>query len=381
MTSWASPADEPLAGFTIGVTAARRSEEFIALLRRRGATVVYAPALRIVPLADDTELHCVTEHIVADPPDVVVVSTGIGFRGWMDAAHGWGVAEDVVAALGAARILTRGPKARGAVRQAGLCEQWSPESETLREVLDRVLADGATGLRIAVQLHGAPAQRGPDVDLGDALTFAGAQVLRVPVYRWAPPRDRRPMDQLIAMIADAGLDAVSFTSAPAVASVLQHADALGCRTQLLAGLRDHVTAACVGPLTAAPLRRLGVPAIHPDRYRLGALARLINDEVPPRARHITAAGHHLCVRSATVAVDGDIRTMPPSAMALLRGLMATPGRVVSRQDLLALLPGAGADTHAVETAMTRLRSALGAPSAVQTVYKRGYRLATDLTAG
>ena len=45
----------PLAGYTVAVTAARRREELGALLARRGARVVYAPAIRIVPLADDTE--------------------------------------------------------------------------------------------------------------------------------------------------------------------------------------------------------------------------------------------------------------------------------------------------------------------------------------
>ncbi|OOK78792.1 transcriptional regulatory, C terminal family protein [Mycobacterium kansasii] len=45
-------------------------------------------------------------------------------------------------------------------------------------------------------------------------------------------------------------------------------------------------------------------------------------------------------------------------MALLRRLMETPGAVVSREELLTRLP-VGGDTHAVETAMTRLRSALG----------------------
>jgi uroporphyrinogen-III synthase len=53
--------------------------------------------------------------------------------------------------------------------------------------------------------------------------------------------------------------------------------------------------------------------------------------------------------------------------------------VVSREELLAQLPGGGDDTHAVETAMARLRSALGAPNIVQTVVKRGYRLAIDPT--
>ncbi len=45
----------PLTGFTIGVTAARRAEEFTALLERRGAAVMHAPAIRIIPLVDDAE--------------------------------------------------------------------------------------------------------------------------------------------------------------------------------------------------------------------------------------------------------------------------------------------------------------------------------------
>ncbi|MBF6370760.1 winged helix-turn-helix domain-containing protein, partial [Nocardia puris] len=52
-------------------------------------------------------------------------------------------------------------------------------------------------------------------------------------------------------------------------------------------------------------------------------------------------------------------------------------RVVSREDLLAALPGGGEDTHAVETAIARLRAGLGTPKVIQTVVKRGYRLALD----
>jgi len=40
----------PLDGYTLGVTAARRSAELTHLLERRGATVINAPAIRIVPL-------------------------------------------------------------------------------------------------------------------------------------------------------------------------------------------------------------------------------------------------------------------------------------------------------------------------------------------
>ena len=58
-------APPPLAGFTVGVTAARRADELGAMLERRGATVRHAPALRIVPLADDSDLRSATLACVA----------------------------------------------------------------------------------------------------------------------------------------------------------------------------------------------------------------------------------------------------------------------------------------------------------------------------
>lgn len=126
----------PLAGFTVGITASRRADEFAMLLTRRGAEVVHAPAIRIIPLADDRELERVTRQIIASPPEVVVATTGIGFRGWLEAADGWGEAENLSAALNSARLLARGPKAKGAIRAADLREEWSPASESSAEVLN-----------------------------------------------------------------------------------------------------------------------------------------------------------------------------------------------------------------------------------------------------
>src|SRR5690348_463531 len=159
----------PLAGYTVGVTAARRSEELTALLERRGARVVNAPAIRIVPLADDAELLAATSACVSRPPDVVVVTTGIGFRGWMEAADGWGLGEPLRAALATGQVVARGPKARGAIRASGLREDWSPESESMSEVLQHLLAAGVATRRIAVQLHGEPLS-----EFRETLAAAGA---------------------------------------------------------------------------------------------------------------------------------------------------------------------------------------------------------------
>lgn len=106
-TAAAAATTGPLAGFTVGVTAARRADELIALLRRRGATVVHAPALRIVPLADDSELLAATKELIGCAPDTVVATTAIGFRGWIEAAEGWGIGEELLARLRATELLAR----------------------------------------------------------------------------------------------------------------------------------------------------------------------------------------------------------------------------------------------------------------------------------
>jgi uroporphyrinogen-III synthase len=369
------PEHGPLAGFTVGVTAARRADDLGALLRRRGAAVVHAPALRIVPLADDGELLAATKGLIDQVPDVVVATTAIGFRGWIEAADGWGLGEALLERLRGARLLARGPKVKGAVRAAGLTEEWSPSSESMAEVLDRLLGEGVEGRRIAVQLHGEPLP-----GFVEALRAGGAEVVGVPVYRWMPPEDLGPLDRLLDAVVSRGLDAVTFTSAPAAASLLSRAEERGLVPELLAALRHDVLPACVGPVTALPLQARGVDTVQPERFRIGPLVQLLCQELPGRARALPVAGHRVEIRGHAVLVDGALRPVPPAGMALLRALSRRPGWVVSRAELLRTLPGTGRDEHAVETAVARLRTALGAPKLIQTVVKRGYRLALDPSA-
>jgi uroporphyrinogen-III synthase len=365
----ASAFTEPAAtllGYTIGVTADRRRDELATLLENRGGRVVLAPALRIVPIADDAELRAATRACLETPPDVVLVNTGIGMRGWLEAADGWGLGEPLRAVLSRAYLIGRGPKARAAIRSAGLHDQWSPEGESYEEVVDHLTARGVAGLTVAMQLHGES-----QPEYTDALEAAGALVIEVPVYRWAPPTDPAPLHRLVDLIAGRLVDAVTFTSAPAVGALLRAAGPQ--RDALLDAMKTDVMAACVGPVTAAPLRRYAVPVVAPARARLSALVRTIVDELPKRAVSIQVAGHSLTLRGHAAIVDGELRPLAPAPMAVLRALAAAPGRVLSRAALLRTLPR-GADEHAVEMAVARLRAGLGASGVVQTVVKRGYRL-------
>ncbi|GGO52487.1 MULTISPECIES: uroporphyrinogen-III synthase [Streptomyces] len=366
----------PLSGFTVGVTAARRADELGALLQRRGATVLHAPALRIVPLADDSELLTATKELIVDAPDVVVATTAIGFRGWIEAADGWGHGEALLGRLRGVELLARGPKVKGAVRAAGLTEHWSPSSESMAEVLDRLLGEGVEGRRIALQLHGEPLP-----GFVESLRAGGADVVLVPVYRWLPPIDLSPVDRLLDAVVSRGVDALTFTSAPAAASLFARAEERGMTAEVTAALLHDVLPACVGPVTALPLQSRGLDTVQPERFRLGPLVQLLCQELPARARSLPIAGHRVEVRGHAVLVDDELRAVPPAGMALLRALIRRPGWVVARAELLRALPGAGRDEHAVETAMARLRTALGTPKLIQTVVKRGYRLALDPAAG
>ncbi len=361
----------PLAGFTVAVTAARRREELSALLERRGARVIEAPAIRIIPTTDDDQLRAATEDCISRPPDVVVATTGIGFRGWMEAADGWGLGEPLREQFARAELLVRGPKAKGAVRAAGLAEAWSPDSEATEEVLARLLAQGVAGLRVALQLHGEPLP-----DFVDALENAGATVIQVPVYRWVPAEDIRPLHRLVDQVISQQVDCVTFTSAPAVASLLVTAGSR--RESLVHALTHGVLAACVGPVTAAPLEVLGVPTVQPERARLGALVRTVVEKLPVRRTRVITSGHHqLRLRGHSVLVDGTCVELTVRQAGVLSALVDNGGRVLSRAELLKLAwRDEPADEHAVEMTVARLRTALGpVGKVVETVVKRGYRLA------
>lgn len=368
----------PLAGYRVAVTSARRAEELCALLRRHGADVFDAPAINMIALPDDDELHNNTEALIAEPPDVLVAHTGIGFRGWVAAAEGWGLATELLDSLSSARVISRGPKATGALRAAGLREEWSPESESSQEVLEYLLDSGVSGKRIAIQLHGAAEGWDPFPEFLAALRSAGAEVVPIRVYRWKPTPLGGNFDQLVCGIARRQFDAVTFTSAPAAAAVLERSRELDIEEQVLEALRTSVHAMCVGPVTSRPLIRRGVPTSAPTRMRLGALARHIAEELPQLAScSVRAAGHLVDIRGTCVLVDGSVKTVSGSGMAILRALTERPGDVVPRSELLRVLPGNGDDTHAVDTAVLRLRTALGDKNIVATVVKRGYRLAVD----
>lgn len=364
---------EPLTGCVIVLTADRRKRELASALERRGAVAQHAPALSTIQHIDDAQLIADTRAVLAAPPDVVVATTGIGFRGWVEAADAAGLAEDLLACLRGARLVARGPKARGAIQAAGLQADWVAESETAAELRDYLLAEGVQGLRIAVQHHG----NGSD-GLDDAFEAAGATVQSLVVYRWGPPTDLELHHSWVRRVADAQADAVVFTSAPGA-----HAWLTGVREAgVLPAIRARVDSgdlllASVGPVTAAPLQHSGLHSTYPDRWRMGALVRELVKHYAEDGGAVDTPYGPLVMRATRAVLDGRLLPLTPTGLGLLRALAHAGGGVLTREQLALLLPGAQAQPHAVEAAINRLRENSGSRDLVRTVVKRGYALSVS----
>jgi uroporphyrinogen-III synthase len=275
--------DAPATGLTVGITADRRSDDQAILLERLGFEVVRGPTLGTLIGPDDDTLRRVTAQLIDRPPDYLLADTGIGIRSWLEAASSWGLEQDLLEALGRARIAVRGPKAAGAVRSAGLETWWKAPSEQLAAVVDRLLEERLEGSRIAVQLHGED-----DPRTVATLTAAGATVVSVPIYRWTVPDDSQPALRLIELAIEGGLDAVTFTSAPAVHGLVALARGAGVDDELVAALNGDILVACVGPVCSAAARQEGIDSpVHPQHWRLGSLVRLVEEELSRRHQEVS----------------------------------------------------------------------------------------------
>ncbi|MBW3556690.1 MAG: uroporphyrinogen-III synthase [Actinobacteria bacterium] len=362
----------PLEGFVVGITADRRAAEQAEMLTRRGARVVHGPTVRVLPLGPEDGLRAATQSLLEHPPDVVLASTGLGVRTWVAAAASWGLEGRLLQSLGSARLLARGPKAAGAFVTAGLEVAWQAPSERFSDLIDHLLATEVAGIRVAVQLDGGLAP-----EPARQLRAAGCEVVEVPVYRWTLPEDEHRVRRLVEQASAGHLDAVTFTSAPAVTNLLTFAESWGAAAELRRAFEERVRAVCVGPVCREVALKAGFRgAIAPDRARLGSMLATLTSALAGERRDYSIAGHRVAVQGSRLVINGKAASMTNREREVLEVLVGRAGAVVTKRHLLIEVWGtAQADPHALEVAVARLRRRLGpAAAGLQTVIRRGYRL-------
>ncbi len=361
----------PLAGYCVAVTADRRRHPVADLLESLGARAVGVQAVRSIPQADEARLRESTEAVLARPCDELVVSSAGGLRRWLALARAWGVDDALVARFGDARLLARDARVADGLRELGLTVIWSTAGAATEELFRYLAAQPLDGRRVVAQLD-VESLREP----AQALRVAGADVVEVPTYQAFRPTSSAVLRRLGEQIVNRQVDAVALVGESATVNLLAQAAADGRSSELLNALCDDVLCASLGLVTAEPLRAQGVSPIVGAGPYIEELADALATAMPRLAVRVDLGEYRMEVRGHAVIINGQLIPVQAGPMAVLRTLARQPGQVLSCAEIRRAIPSwSNVDDHAIEMAVMRLRRCLAGTDLVQTVMKRGYRLA------
>lgn len=237
-----------LTGTTIAVTAERRAHQQVKYLESRGASVRWVPVLRTVDGADRSHLHAATERIASGGLDVLVAQTGQGLTWWLDTVPSH-IRPRLDHVLANAEVMTRGPKATSAARRNGLNVTWQAPSETTNDVVAHLDSLDLTGCRCAIVFDG-----NDNSAIIETARQRGADVVELPIYRYAVPDRTTDIEELIRDIIAGNVDVVTFTASPAIRHLRSLARDVGNVDELDAALTTRCRPAVVGPVCAATAR-------------------------------------------------------------------------------------------------------------------------------
>lgn len=252
------------------------------LVTTHGGRPVSAPALREIPLESNPEALAFAEALLRGEFDLVILLTGVGTRALLDVVETKHPRAAFIRALSGTKVVARGPKPMSVLREWGV-PVWVavPEPNTWHELLAAIdaTAEPLGGRRVAVQEYGRS-----NADLLQQLEARGAQVTRVPVYRWALPEDTGPLRAAVTSIARGELDVVLFTTSVQVVHLMDMASSMGEADALRAALRRMVVGS-IGPTTTEELRNQGVAAdLEASHPKMGVLVREAAERAPELAK-------------------------------------------------------------------------------------------------
>ena len=164
-----------LRGRTIALPEARELDRLAELLEGEGAATLRCPLVAIHDAPDQRPVEAWLRALAADELDDLVFLTGEGLRRLLAAANRLGLRGEVVAALGRARKITRGPKPAKALHEIGLASDLPAAVPTSAGVMAALEGLALAGRRVGLQLYGEE----PNRPLVQFLERAGATVRTV----------------------------------------------------------------------------------------------------------------------------------------------------------------------------------------------------------
>ena len=260
---------QSLAGLCVVTFEARMGNEARRLFERHAATVISAPAIQEVPLADQTSALQFGAQLMSSQVEVLVLLTGVGTRMLIEVLCArWGRSE-VLSAFKHAQLVCRGPKPVAALKEYAIRpDTVVAEPNTWRDIVTAFRdQDLGKDKRIWVQEYGRP-----NPELVEALASQAKSVDTVAVYGWTMPDDLEPLKSAVAAMISGTVRIACFTTGVQVDHLLELAGRLSLEKPLRQAMVERIVLASIGPLTTERLAFHGLRAdIEPEHPKLGHL--------------------------------------------------------------------------------------------------------------
>src|SRR4051812_20237022 len=129
-----------LSGRTIALPESRELDRLAQLITEEGATTLRCPLIAIKDAPDQVPVEAWLRSVAVGGIDDVVFLTGEGLRRLLVAADRIGLRAEVIAAVAAARKITRGPKPARALKEIGLSTDLAAAVPTSAGVIEELRA-------------------------------------------------------------------------------------------------------------------------------------------------------------------------------------------------------------------------------------------------
>ena len=255
---------------TVAAFESRMAAEMTRLIERHGGKPLVAPALREIPLEDNSAALQFGELLLTEGLDVLVLLTGAGTTTLFEILHSRHAKDTIKNALKETVLIARGPKPVAALKTLGFQPTLTvPEPNTWVDVVSTLDAyRPVKGLRVAVQEYGLPNR-----DLLEALKQRGAHVVQVPVYRWALPEDTAPLKLVINQILAGQVQVMLVTNAAQIDHVMLVVEQDGKTAEFKTICRQLIIAS-IGPTAGERIRNHGLTVdFEPSHGKMGILVK------------------------------------------------------------------------------------------------------------
>ena len=268
-----------LAGARVALLEARQGSDLVGLVRRKGGTPVWVPAVREVKVTSGPEVSAFIDALTRGETPVVVFQTGVGVNLLMKEAEQFGRVDELVEALQRVTTVARGPKPGAALSQRGLRASIGTRSPyTTTDLLEAMAGLPLQGTCVALINYGERNEA-----LSRELRRRGARLEELQLYEWAMPEAVEPLRRLVRELLDGVVDAIAFTSQIQARHLFRVAEEMGLATALARALNARIVVASVGPTCTAVLQELGVtPHVAPERPKMGPMLTALGEHLRDR---------------------------------------------------------------------------------------------------